>query len=165
MPVRKTTKGADSQSAPISQKPAPQVSQTGTLETLANLAGVYTFSHAKIKEFTTEKDKAGKTIKELLQENPQVLAQVGEHREVVVNLGTIPILVRLQKSESVKIVDNVIDSLRDKLGLAAEKYIVRTESLVPGALVDLFNGGLLSKEEVEELTTTLVTHSLIVKEK
>ena len=148
---------------------APTTPQPGdtflALEQLSHLAGVYLIMHEKVKEYDEEKGKAGEQIKTLLTANPTLLTQNGEHRETTVMFsGVLEILVRLQKSVSVKTTDDAIQALRNKLGANVDKYIIVREELAEGALEALYNGGFITQKDVEDLTVITSRESLIVKE-
>jgi len=134
-------------------------------EKLAHDASVYMFMSDKMKEFEAEKKKAAEKIRGFLAAHPEVLNQVGNHREVVVEFQNLmEILVRLQVAVSASYADDAIQWLRNKLGAEAETYIVKREELVPGAAEALYNAGKITEQEVSNMVVTKSTESLIVKE-
>jgi hypothetical protein len=143
----------------------PQGGGVQALETLTHNAGIYLAMHEKVKEYEAEKEKAGVTLKKVIAEHPELLEQNGEHRETTVLFsGMIEILVRMQKAVSAKTTDDAIQVLRNKLGANLDKYIIVREELVDGALEALYNGGYITRQDVEDLTVVTSRESLIVKE-
>lgn len=160
--------GGQSTTVPkVAATPKPQTGDTqiGALEKLTHNAGIYLAMHEKVKEYEGEKEKAGNELKAVIATNPELLEQNGEHRETTVLFsGVLEILVRMQKATSVRPTDDAIQVLRQKVGANLDKYLIVREELVDGALEALYNGGFITKQDVEDLMVVTSRESLIVKE-
>ena len=89
----------------------------------------------------------------------------GKHLEANLDLGDglNVIFVQLQEKESVSMNSTVISDFREKIGEEAEMFILKVEQLQPNALANAFDMGLLTVDDVADMTTTKVSHALIVK--
>lgn len=169
MPQRSKSGGNDNgggvKTAPTSNTVATKQPDIPVIEQLAHFAGVYLFMAEKVKEFDNDKKKAGEDIKQILQKHPEVLQQVGAHREVTVDIpAALQVLIRLQTSMSVAYADDTIQFLRNKLGSEAEQYIIKREELAEGAIEALYNAGKISKDEAEGALVVTKKEALYVKE-
>lgn len=164
-----TIGGEEQNLAPVVPDPQttkPEFSPVGDteVEQLAHMAAVYVAMHEKAKEFEEEKKKQGVQIKALLDAHPELLSQVGAHRETTVNFsGLEEFLIRLQVSSSVSYTDDAIQSLRNKVGANVDRFIIVREELADGALAILLQEGFITPADVQALTVETRKEALYVK--
>lgn len=131
--------------------------------------GVVAADYLRVKK---EQDKLAKQVKEkntkikqLGEENADLFVKNGAHREVYAPLGdgVNEIFIQFQHKESVSLVSNAVDLIRQKLGKKADNYIMTVEVLHENALQAMRNAGLITDQDILDLTVSKSSESLIVK--
>ena len=118
------------------------------------------------KKMKAEITKENTALKSVVKESPELFETNGKHKEVYAPMGDgiNEVFIQVQKRESIKMVDNVVQLVKDKLGEgSADNFIMTVEVLHDNALEAMKNQGLISDEDILEWTTIKETESLIVK--
>ena len=157
MPVRDSNMGRQNKPAKINK-----------LVNMQELANAYNAINKQTKLDTADLKKRKEAIVELLRD-PEVGVKNGNHTECTVPKGDgkTNIFVQLQVAESVVMVDTIIPELRELIGEDELKPFITTTTTVsihPNALEQLYNKGLITALNIDDLTITKETERLIIKE-
>jgi hypothetical protein len=127
--------------------------------------GLEYLSYKKTEKTTKEKIVVLKqNIEELMLDVP--LIDNGEHKEITVVIeDSIKILFRKQAAVSVRLIDNILDLVKEKFKSEQirRRFILTTEVLAPNAVEQMFSEGLITQEELRSWIIESKQYSLIVK--
>ena len=170
MPVRESDisqeeKGATKPTGRVTAVKPAEGAIDKRLEDLALHGAVYLRLKNDATKLEKEVKKENEIIKAKAEECDDLMDVNGKHKEIYVPLGDgmNELFVQIQTRESVTVVDNIIQMVREKLGKKAENFIMTTEVLHESALEAMLNQGLISNADLLDWTSTKSTKSLIVK--
>ena len=138
-------------------------------ETVENILALKGAEYLRLKKdekkIKAEIARGNTSIKTLFKANLDITDKNGNHREIYAPLGDgiNQIFIQLQNRQSISLVSNILDKVKDKLGAKASKYIQKIEVLQNGAVEAMLVNGEITEDDVLDWTTTKETESLIVK--
>ena len=144
---------------------AEEVAHNDLLHELAKKGANYVRLKKDETKIKGEISKENTQIKAVINDNPTLFVLNGKHKEVTAPLGDgmNEVFFQIQKRESVSMVDNVVDLVKQKLGAKADNFIMKVEVLHENSLEAMKNQGLITDQDIIDWTSVKETESLIIK--